>query len=286
MSTIVTSDLPGMRHAAPTDDEARLTRGTLAVLEDFGLRLGDDRHRLSLIGGLVPVLRLDDATCPYVGSADIDVAFAPAEWRPGEFSAMIERLAAAGYEPTSKQGRFQLVRMLPDSDRSVDIDFLVDREPEKTNDGVPTVVDGFPLHSSRGLDAVLAERDDEATSAGAWPRPASVAAYMGIKAQLWSDRYKPKDAYDIHFCVRYYPGGHHALARDVARLFDRPSGTAAWKALVTQFESHDAFGPVCVRRYMEDRGMSEDDAEQWQDDAFRQVQALLRAIAELTGNAP
>ena len=92
-------------------------------------------------------------------------------------------------------------------------------------------------------------------------------------------RYKQKDAYDIYYCVRNYPGGPEALAAACRPLLEHASGVAGFAFIAGKFDTPDGFGPTCVRRFVEDtKLLGERSPEQWQQDAFGQVDAWLRAV--------
>lgn len=55
--------------------------------------------------------------------------------------------------------------------------------------------------------------------------------------------------------------------------------TPTWSKRCCKFDAVDGFGPICVRRFVEDtQVLRERTADQWQQDAFGQVDAWLRAL--------
>jgi hypothetical protein len=92
-------------------------------------------------------------------------------------------------------------------------------------------------------------------------------------------RYKQKDAYDIYYCVRNWPHGIEALADACRPLLADASGEQGYRHIADKFNSVDGYGPTCVRRFVEDTQILGDRTpEQWQQDAFGQVDAWLRAL--------
>lgn len=76
----------------------------------------------------------------------------------------------------------------------------------------------------------------------------SIPALLAMKGHALAGRYKQKDAYDIYYCVRNYLGGIEALAQE------------------------------CLL-YWNTQALGDRTPEQWQQDAFGQIDALLRAMA-------
>lgn len=57
------------------------------------------------------------------------------------------------------------------------------------------------------------------------------------------------------------------------------SGKAGFGYIAEKFDSVDGFGPTCVRKFVEEsKVLGERNPEQWQQDAFGQVDAWLRAL--------
>lgn len=71
-----------------------------------------------------------------------------------------------------------------------------------------------------------------------------------MKGYAISGRYKQKDAYDIYYCIRNYPDGHEALARDCQPLMKFPTAVQGYRHIAAKFENVDSFGPTCVRRFV------------------------------------
>ena len=57
------------------------------------------------------------------------------------------------------------------------------------------------------------------------------------------------------------------------------SGAVGFNHINDKFEKLDSFGPVCVRDFVsESEILADRTPEQWQQDAFGQVDALMRAL--------
>ena len=100
-----------------------------------------------------------------------------------------------------------------------------------------------------------------------------------MKGFAINNRLKRKDAYDIYYCIRNYPGGVDVLGEDCRPVLAALEGAEGYGYIARKFEAFDSFGPTSVREFVEDSDILGDRTpEQWQQDAFGQTDAWLRAI--------
>jgi hypothetical protein len=100
-----------------------------------------------------------------------------------------------------------------------------------------------------------------------------------MKGYAIQNRHKQKDAYDIYYCIRNYPGGPEALAQDCKPLIARHEAKQGYAHIAGKFDKEDGYGPTSVRKFVEEtRLLGDRTADQWQTDAFGQVQAWLKAL--------
>ncbi|WP_245274145.1 nucleotidyl transferase AbiEii/AbiGii toxin family protein [Mesorhizobium sp. L103C105A0] len=108
---------------------------------------------------------------------------------------------------------------------------------------------------------------------------ASIPALLAMKGFAIQNRLKRKDAYDIYYCVRNYGGGIEALAKDCEPVLAVKEGQEGFGYINGKFDQVDGFGPTSVRQFVEETDLlGERTPDQWQQDAFGQVDALLRAL--------
>lgn len=109
---------------------------------------------------------------------------------------------------------------------------------------------------------------------------ASIPALLVMKGYALSGRDKIKDAYDIYYSVRNYPGGPAKLAEDCKPLLTDPIAAEGFRLLASKFGERKDFGPATVRKFLEEASpeFSDMEPEQIQTDAFGQVNAFLRAL--------
>ena len=275
--------------AADYDD--RTTAAVKSVLVEIGQILGSFRGRFAVVGGAVPWLLLNNAEMPHVGTMDIDLSLDAEVLGDGEYATLVESLLGFGYEQRTDLKRFQLMRRLPageDGAPPIDIvvDFLMPRAAAvEKND--PPLVDNFAVQRADGADLALKFYKmvaiDGPMPAGGRNRVeiaiASIPALLAMKGFAINNRHKQKDAYDIYYCVRNYEGGAKALAEACQPLLEVEGGVAGYKWIAEKFDTADGYGPTCVRHFVENSHILGDrTADQWQQDAFGQVDAWLKAL--------
>ncbi len=275
--------------AAEYDD--RTTTAVRSVLIEIGQILGSFKGKFAIIGGAVPWLLLSSDEMPHVGTLDVDLGLDAEALGDGEYATLIGALQGHGYAQREGLRRFQLVRRVParDGGEAIDVlvDFLMPRNAQIVRNHPPLIND-FAVQRADGAD--LAMRFQQ-TVAMAGPMPeagtnrveiavCSIPALLAMKGHALVGRYKQKDAYDIYYCVRNYPGGIEALALHCRPLLEHASGERGFRHIATKFDTFEGHGPTCVRRFVEDtQALGNRTPEQWQQDAFGQIDALLRAMS-------
>ena len=274
--------------AADYDD--RTTAAVKSVLVEIGQILGSFAGKFAIIGGAVPWLLLNNDDMPHVGSIDVDLTLDAEALGEGEYAKLIESLMAHGYEQRTELRRFQLVRRVPANDAGpaidVIVDFLMPRDAEVVRN-TPALVANFAVQKADGADLALRFYQlvavDAAMPDGGTNRVeiavCSIPALLAMKGHALRGRLKQKDAYDIYYSIRNYAGGIDALAEACRPLLEHESAKEGYRYIAEKFETVDSFGPTCVRRFVEDTQILGDRTpEQWQQDAFGQVDAWLRAL--------
>lgn len=274
--------------AADYDD--RTTLAVKSVLVEIGQILGSFAGKFAVIGGAVPWLLLENDDMPHVGTVDVDIGLDAEALGDGEYATLVEALRDHGYAQRGELRRFQLVRQVPAADGGPPIDIIVDflmpRDAEIVKNN-PPIISNFAVQRADGAD--LAMRFYQMTAITG-PMPGgginrveiavcSIPALLAMKGHALHGRYKQKDAYDVYYCIRNYPDGIGALADACRPVLDQESGEEGYRYIAEKFESVDGFGPTCVRRFVEDTNILRDRTpDQWQQDAFGQVDAWLRLL--------
>lgn len=277
---------PEPQSAADYDD--RTTAAVKSVLIEIGQILGSFRGKFAVVGGAVPWLLLNNEEMPHVGSLDVDLGLDAEALGDGQYATLVESLREQGYRQREGLRRFQLVRKVSTKDAPIDIivDFLMPRDAEIVKNSPPLIND-FAVQRADGAD--LAMRFYQMVAIDG-PMPAggtnrveiavcSIPALLAMKGHALQGRYKQKDAYDIYYCIRNYPDGIAALTEACRAILGHTSGEQGYRYIDEKFDTADGYGPTCVRRFVEDtRILGDRTSEQWQQDAFGQVDEWLRAL--------
>ena len=108
---------------------------------------------------------------------------------------------------------------------------------------------------------------------------ASIPALLAMKGYAVTKRLKRKDAYDIYYSIRNFPGGIDALVEATRPLLDMRSARKGYRLIADKFRNVRDFGPTSVREFVEGSPLlGGRTADQWQQDAFGQVDAWLRGL--------
>ncbi|HEY4087493.1 MAG TPA: nucleotidyl transferase AbiEii/AbiGii toxin family protein [Bryobacteraceae bacterium] len=268
----------------------RTTAAVKTVLLEIGQILGSFKGKFAVVGGAVPWLLLDNFEMPHVGTIDVDLGLDAEALGDGEYVRLVDALMTHGYGQNKKLRKFQLLRRIEATDEGdpidIVVDFLMPRDAviDRTK---PPIIEDFAVQRADGTD--LAMRFNQMVAVrGAMPSGGtnqveiavcSIPALLAMKGYAIHNRLKQKDAYDIYYCIRNYPEGIDALAKDCRPLLNLPSGARGYGFINEKFDSVDGFGPTCVRNFVqESKILGDRTPDQWQQDTFGQVDAWLRAI--------
>jgi hypothetical protein len=269
----------------------RTIKAVKSVLLEIGQILGSYHSKFVVVGGAVPWLLLDNPQMRHIGSLDVDLSLDPVALGDGEYAQLVDELRKNGYarneEPKKK---FQMIRTIEANDAGppiqIVVDFLMPRDA-KYEKNVPPLVEGFAVQRADGARLALLFSQDLPIE-GEMPKGgknrielkvASIPALLAMKGFALRGRLKDKDSYDIYYCVRNYPGGIDALIADCAPLLDDPEALTAYKIIAEKFLGRDYHGPKSVARFAAEGQILEDrDEDQWQTDAFGQVNAWLKGL--------
>lgn len=272
------------------DYDNRLTEAVKSVLIEIGQILGSFRGKFAVVGGAVPWLLLNNKDMRHVGTVDIDLDLDPEALGDGEYAKLVTALMEHGYYQDKNRKNFQLVRSVPTTGSgpliNVVIDFLMPRNAKITKNR-PPLIDEFNVIRADGAELALRSYEmiqiDGLMPEGGVNRVriavASIPALLAMKGFALDGRYKQKDAYDIYYCVRNFPGGPEALAEACRPMLDYEDSVVGYNHIDAKFETADSLGPTSVRHFVKDSPILEDRTpDQWQQDAFGQVDLWLRRL--------
>jgi hypothetical protein len=237
------------------------------LLQEVCTLLAPFRDDTVLIGGWVPEIRFPDATPAHVGSIDVDFALRAGRERHAQVIALLlQNGFRQGTEP------YQFVKNLEIAGRSfpVRLDLLTSRRHHaEIFEGSPAAP--FPVG---GAEYALLHYSLESIGSTE-VRVASVVPFLIMKAHAILGRDKPKDAYDLHFCLENFPGGIPALVVEFAGLIDDPDVRDVLSRLAGRFRDENDAGPCAV---VEVEGQMGDARAIRKLAVFTQVDDFLRAL--------
>ncbi|RIV84173.1 hypothetical protein [Aurantiacibacter zhengii] len=272
------------------DYDSRSTAAVRSAIVEIGQVLGSYRGKYTIVGGSVPWLLLDQESMAHVGTQDLDLDLDPEALSDGEYSLLVDALLENGYQQSEALARFQLQREidLQDGEKPVRviIDFLMPRDAMVSNKG-PKLIEGFAVQKADGADLGVAYQEIIEV-AGPMPTGGTnrvriavctIPAFLAMKGHALDGRKKEKDAYDVYYAIRNYSGGTMAIAEACRPLLDEASGIAGFKLIDAKFDTLESYGPTSVRNFVAETDVLDGrSADEWQQDAFGQVDAWLRAL--------
>ena len=276
---------PEARYA--TDYSARQVAAARRVLVDVAQVLASFTDAMVLVGGWVPDMLLTNPADPHVGSLDVDFALNAVKLSDGRYAELLSLLLdTRRYELGEKP--FQLVASVDLEDGGlpirVDIEFLAPAEM-RLEKNRPKLIEGFRVLQVEACAAAFSEPQTvEFTGAmvtGATNtvhlRVAALPDFVILKAHALAGRDKPKDAYDLCYCLDEAPGGVEAIASSWRRRRGDVLLERAIDVLRVKFASIEHYGPQQVAEFY--HADDNDGRARHARRAFELVQRLLAALA-------
>lgn len=270
-----------------SDYSARQTEAARRVLVDLGQTLVAFHDCLVVIGGWVPDLLLQDAMEPHVGSIDVDLALDTGKLGDGRYAELVRvLLATRRYRAGRKPFQLLVDVDLADGNKpvEVEVEFLAPKAV-KLKKNKPKLLAGFRVLQADGCGAAfhapkqveIAGRMVRGIRNKVRLRVASLPDFLVMKAHAIGGRDKPKDSYDLCYCLDYFPGGVRQLARAWRHRTDEPDVRRAIAILREKFATVDGFGPAQVVEFL---ALADAEAEAVQARrAYELVQSLLHELA-------
>jgi hypothetical protein len=271
------------------DYDSRATQAVRTVLIELGQVLGDYLEALVIIGGAVPWLLLTEAEVPHVGTIDVDFALDPNKLNSPRYAALVALLEGKGYE-RQLEGieTFQLRKMIrvdQGEPVAVTLDLLKPAKP-KTKRNRPPLIPNFRVVDADGAEfALLNPRIIELE--GVMPDGrnntvrlpvADLASFLVMKGYALTKRDKPKDAYDIYYVIKYYPGGIEELAELCKLLIIQNAARVGYLGIASKFKNLDDFGPQTVVEFLSETLGTREGRDFLQRDVYAQVNAWLKIL--------
>jgi hypothetical protein len=235
------------------DYSARQIEAAHRVLVDLGQVLAAFEDCIVLIGGWVPDLLLKQADEAHVGSIDVDLALDARKLHDGRYADMLKLLLDTGRYKSGKKP-FQLVVEvnLKDGARpvQVEVEFLAPKEVKLQKNRTKRLQGFRILQAAACGTAFRAPVEVEISGKmvrGAINkvrlRVASLPDFLVMKAHALAGRDKPKDSYDLCYCLEHFPDGMRVLAAAWKNRRKEKDVVRAIEILTEKFTTVNGFGP-------------------------------------------
>lgn len=251
-----------------------------SVLIELTHLLSEYHDNMVIVGGWVPELLLPNANERHVGSLDVDIAIDHNSIPEHVYRTIQQLLLSRGYEQGDQP--FVFVRRVDNV--LIEVDFLSGEYGGTGRNRRHQTIQEFKARKARGSDLAF-ELNTEVELTGTLPgggrdtvklRVASIVSFIVMKAAALAGRLKEKDAWDIVFCLRNYPGGVEAIVQEIAPHATHELVREAIDMLADKFATIDSIGPKFVADFEE-----LDDAEARASamrDAFERVQYVVTKL--------
>ena len=243
------------------DYTAEVVEACRAVLIELVHLMGEFRDHMVVLGGWVPVLLLPKATEPHAGTLDIDLALDFRHIPEDSYRTMLQSLSATGFRQDPAQP-FRFFREVKAPGREpvvVEVDLLAG-EYEGTGPGHRTQsAQDERARKARGCDLVFSE-PVQVSLEGELPgggrdrvrfRVAGIVPWLIMKGMALAAQLEEKDAYDIYYCVRFYPGGPTGLAEAFRPHLGNTLVREGLEKIRMEFLSVDDVGPKWVADFLD-----------------------------------
>lgn len=253
------------------------------VLLDIGQVLASFKDCMVVVGGWVPDLLMQATEEPHVGSIDVDLALDVRKLTDGRYADLLEMLVATRrYSQGDKSFQFITEVDLKDGEPpiQVEIEFLASKAIKLKKSKSNRFAGFRVLQFEECETAFYAPKEiplSGYTPSGAQNtvrlKVASLSDFILMKCFALTGRDKPKDAYDICFCLDCFPGGIKRLVAAWKKRKKEKIVLRAIEILREKFASPNAYGPMQVAAFHNPD--SQDERDMLSRRAFELVQKLL-----------
>ncbi len=264
-----------------TDYTAEAVEAARSVMLELAHLLGEYQEGIVIVGGWVPELLLGDVGQPHTGSLDVDLALDHRTLSEVGYKTILQLLLLRGYRQGEQPFIFFRTVQVGDNVYDVEVNFLAgeyagtnrSHRTQKVQDLQPRKARGCDLAFTRAAKITLSGRLPDGGMNSVHVRVASIAPFLVMKAMAVAARLMEKDAWDIYYCIRNYPGGIEPLADEFRPLLKNKLVQEALGNLAEKFASPDHAGPKHVADF---EGITDSEERAFlQRDAYERVNALL-----------
>lgn len=269
------------------DYNKKMVEAARTVMLELAHILGEYRDSIAIVGGWVPPLILPEAKEPHVGSTDVDIALDHKIIQEPGYERIRRKLEKRGYRQDDDQPYIFYREVSRDGETiKVKVDLLAGEYEGTGRSRRHQKIQDVRARKARGCDLVFSIADgEEIIISGIRPdgyqdsvriKVAGVVSFLVMKSMALADREKEKDAYDIYFVLKNYPGG---IDRLVDKFLPHASNRLVREGLekiAEKFASPQHIGPGFLADFEAETDPGE--RELLRRDAFEQVNSFLRKL--------
>lgn len=260
------------------DYNAEQVAAAKSVLLEVMLMLGEYREHLVLVGGWVPELLITNPEEVHVGSIDVDLAVNHTTLTEAGYRTIRELLVQRGYRQDDQQPFIFRRRV---GEITVEVDLLSGEYSGTGRSRRHQRVQDTHLRKARGCDIAFDEPESIRLEADlpdggrdvVTMQVASIEAFLCMKGMALAGRLKEKDAWDIYYCMREFPGGLDALVERLRPKMEHGLMHEAFGKIASHFASPGHRGPKHVVDFEE--VYDEEERASIQRDVFERIQYVL-----------
>ena len=270
------------------DYSPRQVEAARRVLVDVGQVLASFADCLVVVGGWTPDLLMTDADEPHIGSIDVDLALDAEKLDEGRYAELLTLLLnTKRYRKGVKDFQLVVDVDLNDGEKpvQVEVEFLAPKEV-KLKKHKPKFLDEFRVLQTDGCGVAfhapvalkLPGKNVRGATNTVQLRVVSLPDFLVMKAYAIGGRDKPKDTYDLCYCLEHFSGGIETLADDWKRRLDEKDVAKAVEILREKFAEVKAFGP---QQLVEFHGSPDAESQAMQSRrAYELVQRFLHLLGQ------
>jgi len=256
-----------------------------SVMLELVRLLGEYCDDMIIVGGWVPELLFPSARMKHIGSTDVDLALDHRRITEASYQTIRGHLLRHGYVEGKQPFIFFREVVIRGRPTTVKVDFLAGEYGGAGGSHRTQPVQDMAARKARGCDLAL-EMNTRVKIEGALPgggldaaevRVAGVVPFIVMKGMALHDRLKPKDPWDIYFCLVNYPSGLDGLVQEFRPHVQRGLVLEGLRKIREKFLSPDHVGPKSVADFEE---LTDPEARAMlQRDAFERVSYLLAHLS-------
>jgi len=280
------ADKPGSQ-AGYRADQLLLVRQTCLYVATL---VGDMRDEWVVVGGLVPSLIVPQGegksgAPKHVGTMDLDLGLALAILNDKHYHELSERLRRADFRPDKNDsGKFTHQRWKLDvsGGGSVKVDFLIPpgrngsprvRIKNLEKDFAALVTPALGLAFQDRIEVTLEGTTIRGEKASRKVWVSGPGAYLVLKALAFENRGERKDAYDLHYVLKYFGKGVVDVYERFEPFLRNPLAQRSLEVLRRDFGRTDSLGAKRVANFIRER-----DDDEIQADVASDIAAFLKLL--------